>query len=307
MLRVIYNPVAGPKIFSKIDRIHALLSERGIPFEIVETSGPGEAVLLARESAYAGAETVIVVGGDGTINETANGLAGSRTRLAVIPHGTGNAFAQEVGLPKTVEGCLNLLDEGKTIEILLARAEERYFVLLASAGFDAEVLERMSSRQKNFLGIGAYVLAGMWHLLRSQPTLWAEFPGRERMETQAVIVCRGRKYGGGVTMAPAGTLEGDTLQVVALRKTGRWAIFRFAINVLLGKHASSTAVEIRETQSVLVRSRIPSAAQVDGDYLGPLPVRFEMTDVKLRIVVPSSYSAASPVTPASRPDKGEER
>jgi diacylglycerol kinase family enzyme len=107
-------------------------------------------------------------------------------------------------------------------------------------------------------------------------------------------------------MAPAGTLEGDTLQVVALRKTGRWAIFRFATNVLLGKHASSTAVEIREAKSVLVRSRIPSAAQVDGDYLGPLPVRFEMTDVKLRIVVPSSYGAALPVTPASQPDKGEE-
>jgi len=307
MLRVIYNPIAGPKIFSKIDRIQTLLSVRGIPFEIVKTSGPGEAVLLARESASAGAETVIAVGGDGTINETANGLAGSRTRLAVIPHGTGNVFAQEVGLPKTVEGCINLLDEGKTIEIPLARAEERYFILLASAGFDAEVLERMSSRQKNFLGIGAYVLAGMRHLLRSQPTLWVESPGRERMEIQAVIVCRGKKYGGGVTMAPGGSLEGDTLQVVALRKTGRWAIFRFAINVLLGKHASSTAVEIREAQSVLVRSRIPSAAQVDGDYLGPLPVRFEMTDVKLRIVVPSSYGAASPVTQDSRPDKGEER
>jgi YegS/Rv2252/BmrU family lipid kinase len=307
MLRVIYNPVAGPKIFSKIDRIRALLSERGIPFEIVETTGPGEAVLLARESAYAGAETVIVVGGDGTINETANGLAGSRTRLAVIPHGTGNAFAQEVGLPKSVEGCLNLLDEGKTIEILLARAEERYFVLLASAGFDAEVLERMGHRQKNVLGIGAYVLAGMRHLLRSQPTLWMEFPDRERMEAQAVIVCRGKKYGGGVTMAPDGNLEGNALQVVALRKTGRWAILGFALNALRGKHSVSPSILLRETRSVLVRCRIPSAAQVDGDYLGPLPVRFEMTDVKLRIVVPSSYGAAPPVTPDSRPDKGEER
>lgn len=289
MLRVIYNPVAGPKIVTKIDRVRALLSGRGVPFEILTTTGPGDAVLLARQAAYDGIDTVVAVGGDGTVNEAANGLAGSGTRLAVVPHGTGNVFAGEVGLPKTVEGCLDLLTGGKTIEIPLARADDRYFVLLASAGFDAEVVERMNSRQKNVFGIGAYFLAGIRHLLRSQPTLWMEFPGRERFEAQAVILCRGRKYGGGVTMAPAGNLEGNTLQVVVLRKTGRWAILRFTLDVLRGKHASSPAVQIREERSVLVRSRIPSAAQVDGDYLGPLPVHFEMTDVKLRVVVPKDF------------------
>lgn len=299
MLRVIYNPVAGPKIVTKIDRLRALLESRGTPFEFVKTSGPGDAVLLAKAAAHAGADAVLAVGGDGTVNEVANGLAGSGTRLAVIPHGTGNVFAQEADLPKTVEGCLDLLDIGKTIEIPLARAEDRYFVLLASAGFDAEVVERMSHRQKNFLGIGAYVLSGMRHLLRPQPTLWIEFPGRERMEVQVVIVCRGKMYGGGVTMAPAANLEGNTLQVVALRKTGRLALLGFALNALRGKHTSSPAVLIREERSVFVRSRIPSAVQVDGDYLGPLPVRFEMTDVRLRIVVPPSYNATSPETPPS--------
>jgi YegS/Rv2252/BmrU family lipid kinase len=299
MLRVIYNPVAGPKIVTKIERIRALLSAREIPFEIVNTSGPGDAVLLAKEAAHAGADAVLAVGGDGTVNEVANGLAGSRTRLAVVPHGTGNVFAQEVGLPKTVEGCLDLLDNGNTIEVPLARAGDRYFVLLASAGFDAEVVERMGHRQKNLLGMGAYVLAGMRHLLRPQPTLWMEFPGRERMEVQAVIVCRGKKYGGGVTLAPAANLEANTMQVVALRKTGRRALLGFAINALRGKHTSSPAVLIREERSVFVRSRILSAAQVDGDYLGTLPVRFEMTDVTLRIVVPSSYNVTSPETPPS--------
>ncbi|MBI5342148.1 MAG: diacylglycerol kinase family lipid kinase [Deltaproteobacteria bacterium] len=290
MLRVIYNPVAGPKIASKIDRIRASLSGRGIPFEILKTSGPGDAILLAREAAHAGADTVVAAGGDGTMNEVANGLAGSATRLLVVPHGTGNVIAREVGLPDTAEGCLDLLENGKTIEVPLARAEERYFVLMASAGFDAEVVERMSHRGKNILGIGAYVLAGMRHLLRSQPTLWMEFPDRERMEAQAVILCRGKTYGL-ATMAPGGNLEGNTLQVVALRKTGRWAILRFAIDALREKHAASPSVLIRETRSVFVRCRIPSAAQVDGEYLGPLPVRFEMTDVVLRIVVPKEYSS----------------
>jgi len=289
MLRVVYNPVAGPLIVRKVDRIRAFLAGGATPFEILSTERPGDAVLFAREAAQAGMDTVVAVGGDGTVNEVANGLAGSGTRLAVVPQGTGNVFAKEVGLPKTMEGCLGLLAGGKTIEIPLARADDRYFVLMASAGFDAEVVERMQSRQKNLLGIGAYVLAGMRHLLRAQPPLWLEFPGRERVEAQVVIVCRGKKYGGGVTMAPAGNLSGNSFQVVALRKTGRWAIAGFALSALRGKHAASPHVLIREATSVLVRSRIPSAAQVDGDYLGPLPVRFEMTDVRLRIVVPRRY------------------
>lgn len=289
MIRVIYNPVAGPKAVNRLARIRELLSASSTPFEIRETAGPGDAVLLAREAAHAGISTVLAVGGDGTINEAANGLAGSGTRLAVVPHGTGNVFAGEVGLPRTVEGCLALLSGGETVEIRLARAGERYFLLLASAGFDAEVVERMEPRRKNTLGIGAYYLAGMRHLLREQPTLWMDFPGKERVEAQSVLVFRGRMYGGGVTMIPNGSLLKNTLHVIALRKAGRWPIVRFALTAMRGKALSSRDILHRETEAVLVRSRIPSAAQVDGDYLGSLPVRFEMTDVSLRLVVPPAY------------------
>ncbi|MGE5190444.1 MAG: diacylglycerol/lipid kinase family protein [Gemmatimonadota bacterium] len=289
MLRVIHNPVAGPKAVRKIDRIRAVLARRDVPHEIVKTTKPGHAVHLAREAAVEGHTAVVAVGGDGTINEVANGLAGSATRLCVVPHGTGNVFAAEVGLPRTVEGCVDLLFDGKTVDIPLARAGERYFVLLASAGFDAEVVERMTQRGKNVLGIAAYFVAGLRHLARYQPTLWMEFPGRERIEAQAVLVCRGKRYGAWVTMVPDGNLAGDRLRVVALCSRGRVAIARFALSALFGRAASSPAVLVRETQSVLVRSRIPSAAQVDGDYLGPLPVRFEMTPTMLRVVVPRDF------------------
>src|SRR3989337_2730443 len=190
MIRVIYNPVAGPKMVRKIDSVREILSAGKTPFEIRETAGP-------REAAHAGMDAAIAVGGDGTVNEVANGLAGSTTRLLVVPHGTGNVFADEVGLPESVEGCLSLLSAGKTIAVRLAKAGERHFLLLASAGFEAEVLERMGARGKHYLGIGAYFLAGAVHLLRQQPSLWVELPGKERMEVQAAIVCRGKKYGGG--------------------------------------------------------------------------------------------------------------
>jgi len=291
MIDVIYNPVAGPKVTGRIEKVRACLTAQGLPFRIRSTAGAGDAVVMAREAAYDGADTVIAVGGDGTIHEVANGLAGTQTRLAVVPGGTGNVFAKELSLPATVEGCIGLLVEGKTITVPLAKANDRYFVLLASAGFDAEVVERMNHRQKNALGIAAYVLVGMRHILRKQPALWLELPERERLEVQSVIVTRGKKYGGNVTIAPAGDIEGTTFQVVGLLRKGRWSIAKFAIDALRGRHTESRHVTIRETTSVVVRSSIPSAAQVDGEYLGPLPVRFAMTDVTLRIVVPAAFAS----------------
>ncbi len=289
MIRVIYNPVAGPKVVNKLDRIRAVLTRRGVPHEVMKTVKAGHATRLAREAALEGHGAVVAVGGDGTVNEVANGLAGSETRLCVVPHGTGNVFAAEAGLPSSAAACVDLLFNGKTVDIPLARAGDRYFVLLASAGFDAEVVERMGQRGKNVLGIGAYVLGGLRHLMRYQPTLWMEFPGKERIEAQAVLVCRGKRYGGKVTMVPDGSLARNSLRVVALLATGRWAIVRFALAALRGKAASSPGVLVRETPSVLVRCSIPSAAQVDGDYLGPLPVRFEMTQTVLHIVVPRDF------------------
>ena len=294
MIEVIHNPVAGPKdvnpkAVKRIDRVRAYLSAQGLPFRIRETSAPGDAGVMAREAALEGADAVVAVGGDGTMNEVADGLAGSATRLVFVPHGTGNVFAREFSLPESVEGCMDLLTSGKTISVRLAKANDRHFVLLGSAGFDAEVVERMNSRQKNLLGIAAYVLCGARHLLRSQPPLWLEFPDRERVKAQAVIVARGKKYGGNVTIAPAGDIAGETFQVISLLRKGRWSIAKFALDALRGKHVSSRHVLIRESPSLFVRSTIPSACQVDGEYLGPLPVRFTVTDVLLRIVVPAEF------------------
>jgi len=289
MIDVIYNPVGGPRVVNRLERVRSYLSGRGLPFRIRETAAPGDAVVMARESAHEGADAVVAVGGDGTMNEVADGLAGSATRLAFVPHGTGNVFAREFSLPESVEGCLDLLSTGKTISVRMAKANDRRFVLLASAGFDAEVVERMNSRQKNLLGIAAYVFCGARHILRSQPALWLEFPDRTRIEAQAVIVARGKKYGGNVTIAPDGDIAGETLQVIALLRKGRWSIAKFALDALRGKHTSSRHVLIRESPSLFVRCAIPSACQVDGEYLGPLPVRFTVTDDLLRIVVPVEF------------------
>jgi len=292
MIEVVHNPVAGPKAAGRIEKVRSFFTTRGVDFRIRRTEGAGDAVLMAREAAAAGADTVVAVGGDGTIHEVANGLAGTGTRLAILPAGTGNVFARELDLPRSVEKCLSLLTEGKTITVPMGKANDRYFVLLGSAGFDAEVVEQMNHRQKNRLGISAYVLVGFRHFFREQPALWIELGQRERIEAQSVIVVRGRKYGGNVTIVPGGNIEGNTFHIVALLRKGRWAIAKYVFDLLRGTHTRSPHVMIRESAAVTVRSSIPSAAQVDGEYLGPLPVRFSMTDLPLRIVVPADFPSA---------------
>jgi len=291
MIDVIYNPVAGSKAVRKIERICARLTAMGFNFRICQTEGIGDAALMARGAVANRAKAVVAVGGDGTIHEVATGLAGSKIPMLIVPSGTGNVLAKELNLPVSDNDCLSLLTEGKIISIPLGIVNDRFFVLLGSAGFDAEVLERMNHRQKNYLGLAAYVLAGARHFLREQPSLWLDFPDRERIEAQAVFILRGKKYGGNVTMAPQGNITKKTFQVVILLRKGKWAITKFAIDVLKGKHVQSRNVLIREAKSVTIRSLIPSAAQVDGEYLGPLPAHFTMSDVHLRLIVPKEFRA----------------
>src|SRR3990172_12536012 len=117
----------------------------------------------------------------------------------------------------------------------------------------------MNQRQKNRLGIAAYYLCGARHLLRPQPAVWLEFREGEGVEAQAVVVARGKKYGGNVTIAPDGDILGETFRVIALLRKGRWSIVKFVLDALRGKHGGSRHVLVRESPSLFVRCTIPSA------------------------------------------------
>ena len=290
MVEVIYNPVAGRKSSGRIERISACLESMGLNFRIQQTEGQGDAITMARDAAANRARAVVAVGGDGTVHEVAAGLAGSRTPMLVVPAGTGNVLAHEIGLTASENDCLSLLTEGKTISIPMGVANDRFFVLLGSAGFDAEGLERMTHRGKNYLGIAAYVITGAYYyFFKKHHPLWLDFPDRRRIEAQAAFVVRGKKYGGNVIMAPDGNIEKKSFHVAILTNKGKWAMTKFVLNLLLGRHPISRQVLILETDSVTIRSALPSAAQVDGEYLGPLPARFSMSELFLQLIVPKNF------------------
>lgn len=273
----------------KVDAVRDALSRRCVHFEIIPTEGPGHATEIAAAAARDGHDAVVAVGGDGTMNEVLNGLAGSDTRMLVVAGGTGNAWARETRMPADPATCVGLLFDGATVSVRPGVANDRLFLLLASAGFDAEVVERMTSRWKNTAGIAAYFLSGIRHIFRPQPTLWLEFPDRERIEVQWAAVMRGRLYGGGWTIAPGASVLREELHIVALKKAGRWAMARFAARTLVGRHANWKHTYARSCESVNIRSTIPSAAQVDGEYLSPLPARFGLSPKLVKVVVPAGW------------------
>jgi diacylglycerol kinase (ATP) len=144
-LRVVLlvNPVAGMRRLP-LEPIQAALRARGAAVEVALTTRPGDATTIARQAAAAGADVLLACGGDGTVNEAVNGLAGSQTALAVLPGGTVNVWAREVGIPLDPVRALQLLWEGQRRWIDLGRAGERYFLLMAGIGFDADVAAQVT-------------------------------------------------------------------------------------------------------------------------------------------------------------------
>jgi diacylglycerol kinase family enzyme len=156
---IIFNPAAGWRRRQRLAPVLAQLGEHGCAFVVRETQAPGDAERFAAEVDPEAFDLVVVAGGDGTVNETINGLARSGLPLALIPLGTANVLAAEIGLgpdPAAVARCVAL---GQPRPIALGAAAGRRFILMAGAGFDAHVVAGVSVPMKRWLGKGAYVLS----------------------------------------------------------------------------------------------------------------------------------------------------
>lgn len=161
---VLANPTAGSYIQNKpqVEETIASLQEQGWDVELKLTEKAGDGRRLAHEAAEAKLDVVVVVGGDGTINEVIQELAGSETALGVLPTGTVNVWARETGIPFDNAGARDVLLHGQTRRIDLGKVDERYFLLMATIGFDAEVTHTVEKKPIKRLGILGYLLAGSW-------------------------------------------------------------------------------------------------------------------------------------------------
>jgi YegS/Rv2252/BmrU family lipid kinase len=268
---IVFNPAAGRRRAALLWRVLDVMAGSGVKLEISETRHPGHATDIARNAARRGARLVVAAGGDGTIGEVATGLAGSKCRLGIIPLGTANVLAHELDLPRAPRAVAAALAFGRTRPVwpgVVERAgEQRLFVQMLGAGFDAQVVHRISAPVKRVLGRSAYFFQGLRELCRYRfPPIHLLIDNQEA-RAASVIVSKGRLYGGAYTVAPGASPLAPGFTVVLFERGGAWQGLLNGAALPLDLIPRMPGVRLMRANRVEIGSAVP--VQVDGD-----PCRF---------------------------------
>ena len=301
---LIHNPAAGPReVEDELDLVVEYLSECGWRVHKCVTEYAGQATVCAHQAVLDELDVVLVAGGDGTVCEAVNGLVGSRVALGVLPTGTGNVWAKELGLPaftllnpNRLLVAAHLLTKAAVRPIDVGRANDKYFLLFAGLGFDAQVAHEMEPRER------ATKRLGLWPYLVAAAMAAAEFYG---VRTTVVVdgkVIKGRSlfilisnaqlYGGVLRITPEAKLDDGWLDVVIFNGVGPTYTLRHLFSILGGRHLQDPSVKFMRARRVMVDCAKPWPVQIDGDPIGTTPMTFQVIPHALRVLVP-------PTTPAS--------
>lgn len=247
------------------------------------TSGPGDARRLAADAAKAGARIVVACGGDGTVSEVANGLAGTSTTLGVMPLGTMNVFAKELDLPSDLDAAWRIIEAGVTRKIDLPTANSMHFIQLAGVGLDAQVVKETSWASKKRLGPLSYILSAAQIASRRPPLLRVETDDQFR-EGSFVLVGNGRYYGAKLVLFPDARPDDGRLDVLIFKNLGYLDIARYFGGVLIGHHTDMADVEYFQTSELNVTCDSPVPVELDGELFCDVPVEFRI-GTQLRVCV----------------------
>lgn len=296
---VIYNPTAGSRdAHHELKRVVAYLEDCGWKLALRETQNRGDATVFAREAVVDGLQTAFVVGGDGTINEAVNGLVGSEVALGLLPSGTGNVWALELGLPTPspvhwhpLLGAAKAMLAGQVRRVDVGRAGERHFLLWTGVGLDAAVAEQVESRSeaKKRLGALAYIVAAVLVAKDFAGTpVEVNVDGKNvRARALLTVVSNTQLYGGILRIAYQARLDDGLLDVCVFKGFGFPATVRHALRVLAGQHLHDPQVVYYQGRQVSVSAARPLAVQMDGDPVGHTPITLQIVPRALNIIVPA--------------------
>ena len=281
---VILNPAArGDRAHRLRARVEALT--KGAVLR--STSTWGEAESLARAASEEGFENVVAAGGDGTINEVVNGIAGTNVALGLLPLGTMNVFATELGLPSNdLARCWQIITDGEPRFVDLPSANGKHFVQLAGVGFDAQVVKETSLVLKRSFGPLSYVMSAAQIAARQPPRLRIESPNAVTEEGSFVLVGNGRLYGGRFPFFKQAVIDDGLLDVLVFKRLNYIEIIRYMQNVIFSSQITSPEVEYFQTTSLRVISDGDVPVEVDGELIGNCPVEFDILGRGLRVFAP---------------------
>jgi len=292
---IILNPLAGARRQGRLRAVIARLRRMGGQVRVETTARAGDATRLARQIDPTACDVVVAAGGDGTINEVANGLVGSHLPLAIIPLGTANVLAAEIGLAQDTQSLASTILDGPAVAIYPGIANGRYFLLMAGVGFDAEVVAAVTLRFKRWFGKAAYVMKSLALLLRyDYPHFRIRIDGRD-YNARSAIVTKGRFYAGRHMCAPNGGLTKPTFEVCIFERSGPLAVLRYGAALLFGRLPYHRHVRLVSGRDISVEGPARARVQGDGDAFGTLPLHIGVAAETLALVTPALRSLPAPL------------
>ncbi|MFZ3033409.1 MAG: diacylglycerol kinase family protein [Parvibaculum sp.] len=290
-VHIILNPAAGARNKSLLQDVTARLERSGVLVEIEETSGPGDATRLAKRAALKGeADVIVAAGGDGTINEVARGLRGQSVPLGIIPLGTANVLAIELGLRPRGDEVANMLLAGPARLVGTGLVDGQVFLLMIGIGFDGAVIHGVDPALKRRFGKGAVIWSGLkvwWRGPGADIRLVVD--GREK-QAQWVVVLNGRYFAGPYVLSKSGDISMPGLTLFLFRKGNRLALARYLIALGLGCVERLSDVDVLSARRIEVRENADVCVEIDGDDSGCLPLLIEQGTQMLRLVVPQGWN-----------------
>jgi YegS/Rv2252/BmrU family lipid kinase len=293
---VICNPRAGrPGNEGSIAAAVDILRGAGWSVDLESSAGPGDVTRLAEQATREDMDAVLVAGGDGTLNEAVQALAGSDTALGYLPYGTVNIWAREIGLPIDPVAAAGALIGSRQETIDVGYANGRAFLLMAGVGLDGEVVRRAQSveRHKQRFGVLPYVAVGLSTVpLYRGADMELRYDGViRRVQALMLVVGNTRLYAGRYQLTPQAVMNDGWLDLCIVKGKGPLALVRQSLPVLLSRKITYSDVEMLRVRELIVDSDEPLPFQVDGELAGMAPVRFSVRPRALRVMVPRELSS----------------
>jgi len=323
---LIYNPSGGQvAVRHELDDVVAFLNRYGWSVTLQETSKPLEATELARHAVNRGAKVVIAAGGDGTINEVANGLVNTDVALGVLPVGTTNVWALQMGIPtlnpivpgiqavkliaaleeriarplpasyyrKVLLDAARVLVEGHTVAVDMGELSGRHFLMWAGMGFDAVIAQSIPLREKRALGSWAYVFPTIESIHKYSGTdVCLNLDGKVvKVSTPFIVVSNIQLYGGMMAIGAKACVNDARLDVCIFKGGGFFTFVQHAMNVLAHRHLQDPNVEYHQCREIVIESARSLPVQVDGEPFTMTPVSIHTVPSSLKVIVPKTAPA----------------
>ncbi|MFN3651140.1 MAG: diacylglycerol/lipid kinase family protein [Armatimonadota bacterium] len=264
---VIFNPASGTETLeTRRARVESLARAAGLPCELQETEELAGAAPLAEAALRDRMERVIVCGGDGSVMEAAGVVAGTDAALAVIPGGTGNLLAVNLGLPTDAEEAMRLALTGPVRRIDVGRANGHAFLIMAGMGADARMIRDADRELKSRFGPLAYFIAAWKNRRRARAEYRITIDGRSvRRHAQTVLVANLGRITGGVELVPGADPADGLLEVAILRARTPRELALMALDALLGRPQRRDFLEVYRGREITIETELPQPVQVDGN------------------------------------------